>query len=212
VTGLAALPETVRGLPLHALVLHATVVLVPLAAVGTLVCAVWPAARRRYGPLVVLGALIATALVPITTSSGEDLRRRLGAEELVADHARWADRLLPAMLVLLVAVVALVVLDTTRRRTVAAAATAPATTSPPTPGDDPAPGTGRLGVLDRRLARSTTPAPAHSPAADRLRVVLAVVAMVAVVAAVVTLYVVFQTGESGARAVWGQTVANTRAP
>ncbi len=36
---------TVMGLPLHPLVVHATVVLVPLAAVAVLLHTFWPAAR-----------------------------------------------------------------------------------------------------------------------------------------------------------------------
>jgi hypothetical protein len=201
---LVALPETVRGLPLHALVLHATVVLVPLAAFGALLCAVWPAARRRFGGLVVLGTLVATVLVPITTGSGKNLSRQLGAAELVREHAQWGQRLLPTMIVLLLAVVALVGVDAARR---SATTPLPGTPAPVGPAEAPPTaspaGGGRLSVMDRRLAR-TTPAALRSPvAADRLRVVLAVVALIAVVAAVVALVVVFQTGESGARAVWG---------
>ena len=41
------MPETVFGLPTHAIVVHATVVLLPLAALVVLLHAFWPAARRR---------------------------------------------------------------------------------------------------------------------------------------------------------------------
>ena len=37
----------ISGLPLHVLVVHGTVVIVPLAAVCTVLSIVWPAARRR---------------------------------------------------------------------------------------------------------------------------------------------------------------------
>jgi glyceraldehyde-3-phosphate dehydrogenase/erythrose-4-phosphate dehydrogenase len=40
-------PLLVFGLPTHALLVHAVVVLVPLAVLGAVVVAVWPAARRR---------------------------------------------------------------------------------------------------------------------------------------------------------------------
>jgi hypothetical protein len=211
VTGLLALPETVRGLPLHALVLHATVVLVPLAALGTLACAVWPAARRRYGGLVVLGALVATVLVPVTTASGENLRARLGAEELVREHARWGERLLPAMLVLLAAVLALVGLETLRRRRATADPIGPAASGPGMPPATPSrpasaggsTATARTSLLERRPTRTVPASAGAVGTADRLRIALVVVAVLAVLAALVTLYVVFQTGESGARAVWG---------
>lgn len=192
--GLMALPETVRGLPLHALVVHATVVLVPLVALGAILCAGWPAARRRFGPLVLLGVVVTTALVPVTTSSGADFRRRLGAEELVRDHAEWGERLLLPMVVLLVATAALLLVDTLRRGAT-------------TPGRDSAQGApahraggGGLGVLERRIT-SAAPSALRTPAV--LRVAEVVVAVLTVLAAAVALYVVFQTGESGTEAVWG---------
>lgn len=41
------------GLPVHPLVVHAVVVLLPAAVLGTIAVAVRPAWRRRYGTLVV---------------------------------------------------------------------------------------------------------------------------------------------------------------
>ena len=43
------MPDTVFGLPTHAIVVHATVVFLPLAALAVLLHAFWPAARRRLG-------------------------------------------------------------------------------------------------------------------------------------------------------------------
>lgn len=40
---------TLFGLPLHPLVVHAAVVLLPLAALGAIVIAVSERARKRYG-------------------------------------------------------------------------------------------------------------------------------------------------------------------
>lgn len=37
--------DTIFGLPIHPLLVHATVVIVPLAAVLVLLTALWPAAR-----------------------------------------------------------------------------------------------------------------------------------------------------------------------
>jgi len=39
---------TINGLPLHPLLVHAVVVLLPLAAVGSIIIAVVPKWRRRY--------------------------------------------------------------------------------------------------------------------------------------------------------------------
>ena len=48
----------IGGLPLHPLIVHATVVFVPLSVLGALVVVLFPAARRRYGSLVVITAII----------------------------------------------------------------------------------------------------------------------------------------------------------
>jgi hypothetical protein len=89
------MPTFVVGLPLHPLIVHAVVVLIPLAALGALVIAVWPAARRRLGWLVVACALAATALVPVATYAGEDLQSRLPSTELIRRHADLGEQLLP---------------------------------------------------------------------------------------------------------------------
>ena len=52
--------ENLFGLPAHPLVVHAAVVLLPLAAIGTIVVAVLPRARRHYAPVVFAVALLAT--------------------------------------------------------------------------------------------------------------------------------------------------------
>lgn len=84
-----------NGLPLHVLLVHFVVVVVPVAALCTLLAAAWPAARRRLGivsPIIALAALIA---VPITTQAGEWLQARVGHTELVAAHAALGTTLLP---------------------------------------------------------------------------------------------------------------------
>ena len=59
---------TVAGLPAHALLVHAIVVLAPLTALLGILCAVWPAARRRFVWLVVAFAAVNLVLTPLTTS------------------------------------------------------------------------------------------------------------------------------------------------
>lgn len=90
------MPSTISGLPAHALIVHATVVLVPLAALLLVVTAVWPRVRRALGPLPALAAAGALILVPITTSTGEKLRDKLGVENpLIARHEALGKELLP---------------------------------------------------------------------------------------------------------------------
>lgn len=103
--------DLIDGLPVHPLVVHAVVVLLPLAVLGTLAIALRPAWRVTYGPLLVGVALVATVLLPVATSSGEALEERVGDPGV---HAQLGETLLWFALPLLVLVTALVVLE--RRR------------------------------------------------------------------------------------------------
>lgn len=100
---------TVAGLPLHPLIVHAVVVLLPLAAVGTLAAAARPAWRRVLAIPTLLVALGGAVAVPLASSSGWQLRRTLGGSSpLVTEHAARASFLLPVA-VLFVALLAAVV-------------------------------------------------------------------------------------------------------
>lgn len=85
----------VGGLPLHVLVVHFTIVLVPLTALCVIVAALWPAVRRRLGvALALLGAAI-IALVPLTTEAGEWLMQRVAPTPLIAEHTAYGNALWP---------------------------------------------------------------------------------------------------------------------
>jgi uncharacterized membrane protein len=62
---------------LHPLIVHATVVFVPLSVLGALVVVLVPAARRRYGSLVVVTAVVATVCTVLAEESGEALEHTL---------------------------------------------------------------------------------------------------------------------------------------
>lgn len=100
-----------NGLPLHPLIVHAIVVLLPLAILGTIAIVAVPGWRRRYGPLVLAVTAVATVLIPVATSSGEALEKRVGDP---GTHAALGDQLIWFALPLLVFVAAIVWLD--RRR------------------------------------------------------------------------------------------------
>jgi uncharacterized membrane protein len=102
-----------NGLPVHALVVHAVVVLLPLSCLGTIALAVRPAWRERYGALVVGCAALATALIPVATSSGEALERRVGRP---GDHAALGNQLIWFAVPLLVLALALVWTDRRERQ------------------------------------------------------------------------------------------------
>jgi hypothetical protein len=98
---------TVNGLPAHILLVHAIVVLLPLAALLLVLTAVWPAARRRFaGPNAILSVFV-VALVPVTTSAGEWLEHRVTETASLRDHAELGDTAI--WVALPVAVLALVI-------------------------------------------------------------------------------------------------------
>jgi hypothetical protein len=110
------MPAFIFNLPLHPLVVHAVVVLVPLAVLTGVVVAVWPAARHRYGWPVVAVAVLATISIPVATSSGEELRDRLPENPLIHTHAELGDQLLAFVAPMTVALGALMLLDRYRGR------------------------------------------------------------------------------------------------
>jgi hypothetical protein len=61
--------STFNGLPAHVLLVHFIVVLAPLTAILTIICALWPAARQRLVWLVLTLAVITTILTPLTTDA-----------------------------------------------------------------------------------------------------------------------------------------------
>jgi uncharacterized membrane protein len=110
------MPPFIAGLPLHPLVVHAVVVLVPLAVLATIIVAVWPAARARYGWLAVGVTAVATVTVPIAMGSGDELRARLPDNALIAQHAQLGDGLIILMAPLFVVVAALMSVHLVRTR------------------------------------------------------------------------------------------------
>ncbi|MEH3032789.1 MAG: hypothetical protein PGN07_01825 [Aeromicrobium erythreum] len=105
--------DLINGLPVHPLVVHAVVVLLPLAVLGTIALAVVPRWRATFGPLLIGVTAVATALVPVATSSGEALEKRVGDP---GRHAELGDQMIWFAIPLLVLVVLLVLLDRRRRR------------------------------------------------------------------------------------------------
>jgi uncharacterized membrane protein len=88
------MPETILGLPLHPLVVHATVVLVPLTALLVVLTAVSPRIRAWAGPLPLVAAVISTILAPLSTSTGESLQHAVGDSKLIERHAELGDMLI----------------------------------------------------------------------------------------------------------------------
>ena len=82
--------DLITGLPIHPLINHGVVVLVPLAAIGALLVIFIPKLRLNYSPLVLVTVLLATGSAFIATESGEALSERVG---LPNAHATQGERL-----------------------------------------------------------------------------------------------------------------------
>jgi len=78
--------DTIDGLPVHALVIHAVVVLLPLMAVLTIVVAVRRGLRERYSWWVLAGNVVVAGLTLVAKQSGEALRASLGGQ-IAKEHA-----------------------------------------------------------------------------------------------------------------------------
>src|SRR3954463_6941040 len=72
-----AMFDTIFGIPLHPLVVHATVVVVPLAALTSVLAVAWPRFRRWFGWGSPVVAALALALDPLSTQSGDSLEHAL---------------------------------------------------------------------------------------------------------------------------------------
>lgn len=116
---------TIAGLPAHALLVHAIVVLVPLVALLAILCALWPAARRRLVWLVLVLAAVNFVLTPFTTEAGEWLYdQRKQHSPILQEHAERGEWMIYFSAALLVVAIALAILHflesrSDKRRTVA---------------------------------------------------------------------------------------------
>lgn len=70
--------DLIDGVPVHPLVVHAVVVLVPVAALGLLVMAASPAFSRRFGIVVVLASIAAAGAAFVAKEAGQALQERVG--------------------------------------------------------------------------------------------------------------------------------------
>jgi cytochrome bd-type quinol oxidase subunit 2 len=82
--------DLITGLPVHPLISHAVVVVVPLAAIGALILTFVPKWRTTYSPLVLIAVLLSPISAFIATQSGEALSERVG---LPKSHSTLGERL-----------------------------------------------------------------------------------------------------------------------
>jgi Predicted membrane protein (DUF2231) len=103
--------STITGIPAHALLVHAIVVLAPLVALLEILCAFWLAARRRLVWLVLALAAVNLVLTPLTTSAGDWLyNQQSRPSDILITHANLGQWMILFSAGLLVVAIALAVL------------------------------------------------------------------------------------------------------
>ena len=101
--------DTFQDLPVHTLIVHATVVVVPTAAIMVGLAAVYPRFRTWIGPGAAIAAVLGVILTPLSTASGDKLNHRIKdlgmSEELheaIEKHEHLAENLIWYVLALAV--------------------------------------------------------------------------------------------------------------
>jgi hypothetical protein len=178
--------DTIFGLPVHPLVVHATVVVVPSAAFAVALAAASPRFRAWAGYLPLLLCAAAVVLVPVSTASGEALEHRLPQSALLSDHTRIAEGLLVPVLVLAMAAGALYWLGLTERVTRVAAQDARE----------------EARSAQGHVSLATAPAPALVRAVAPARTVIVAIMVLAAAGVIGTTVQVARIGHSGAKAAW----------
>ena len=95
--------HVISGVPIHALIVHVAIVLIPLSAIGVILIAARPKALRLFGVATVIGATVGVLASVISKTSGKDLRQRVGWPQEQVDYGNTYSIAAVAFLLLLVA-------------------------------------------------------------------------------------------------------------
>lgn len=189
------------GLPVHALVIHAVVVLVPLSALVVLAYVARPGWRRALRWPAVAGALVSGGAAYVAAESGERLLVRVSTTrasstdfELLAEHELWGDRAKTVCLVFLVLTL------------VAVALLRPQTRPDMRPEAEASPSARARSLGRRHDAETAVDHNDHDDravsGAERTGPVQVAVGALAALAAVAALVVVALAGHAGSQVVW----------
>ena len=81
--------DLIFGLPVHPLVVHGAVILVPLVALSALAMSYWPSFSRKYGAPVLILAVAAQLSLFLAKGSGEPFQERLNKD--IERHANFGE-------------------------------------------------------------------------------------------------------------------------
>jgi uncharacterized membrane protein len=90
---------TISGLPVHALVVHFAVVILPLAATALIAIIYMPKLKGQYAFITTIGIVLGSAAVLVAKQSGEALAENIGTP---VKHADWGSLLTYAAFILMV--------------------------------------------------------------------------------------------------------------
>ncbi len=204
----ADLLESFNGLPTHPLVVHFTIVLASLAAIGGVAYALVPRFRHWLSmPLLALG-VASIALGLITPATGENLEERVGESSMLEKHTELGDQMGTILIAYgIILIVTMLVVRLRARPSDPSVQLAASPTNPEQPPESAAtpnaPGTTGPTAADRvgGLPGYTL---AAFPGQPQIAAALTVLVLVGAIASGIMIY---RTGDSGAKSVWGDTPA-----
>lgn len=189
--------EKIGDLPLHPLVVHGPVILVPLLALIAVVFAVVPRWRSQVWWAALLLALAAPGAAFAAVQSGKAFKKALGSNEAIERHQDFGTNVLYASSALAVVTVALLFLEYSRRRAIASARSDATTAEPAGEGARDSAPLEESGshVVARSTHKSTPP-----------RALSVVLSVLIVALSAVALYYVVRAGHSGAEMRWKDVI------
>jgi len=175
--------DKISGIPAHPLLVHLPVVLIPLAALGALVMAVWPRSRRQIGWITAGVAVVGAIGAILAASAGESLEELVRETPAIEEHAEAGEMARNFSILFAVLIVAFVVGEYLLRRKATAAAA-------------------------QGSAGESSEAPTAAGTTSRLRNLLLAGAVVTVIAGGLATYSIVDAGHSGAKSTWEEVSKN----
>lgn len=95
--------DTIAGLPVHPLIIHLVVVLLPLSAISLILLVFIPSLRKNYSLITLVGLAVSLVASFIAKQSGQALGIRIGTP---GEHAQWGEKVVIVAALLFVSSVA----------------------------------------------------------------------------------------------------------